>query len=699
MPLAFWHLAISSNVYAQTEDVERILVSGSRVAESLDEVPASVTIISQKELQDQLKVSNDIQSLLATFVPGMSAANGTASNFAQTLRGRAALVMIDGVPQSTPLRNGAVGMRSLDPNVIERIEVIKGATSIYGNGAAGGIINYITKKSDTDKKFSLDTSLSTRFSAVDLEDSAGVKLTATASGQIDDFSYVAHTTLAENGVFKDAEGDALGTQYGLSEAEIKNYFTKLGYQFDEEKRLVFTYNYYESQQNSDWLNVIGDINKGEKTYAIKDAQQAPKLSAPQGPRGNHNAMLKYTDDEVFTNTELAVDLYKQSIENVFFYSSVLANPDLGLAGGQSLIKSEKQGLRGTFNSQIDFSNVEATFIYGVDLLEDVSSQPMVDGRLWVPEMDMNNVAGFLQSKWVVNDDFIIKAGIRYDNIDIEVEDYETLKLCRSAEQCSVPMAVSGGNIDFNATTYNIGFRYNAFEKFSPYISYSEGADVPDLGGLLRRATVNNIDLIHTEAAIIDNVEIGFVSYFDNLRFEFSTYVSNSDLGSKNVFDEKTGVYHTQRAPQEIWGYEGTLNYTFSDEVDMAANYSYVEGKHTETDIYLGGRQVSAPKGTVSVNWTPTEQTRLSFTYLYVGDRARFSPDEEGNYTGDEGPIDGYNIFNASGSYNFGAWSVYAGVENLFNQDYFPARSQALTYKAFNVKGLGTTVNLGISVSI
>ena len=54
--------------------------------------------------------------------------------------------MIDGVPQSTPLRNGSLGIKTLDASAIARIEVIKGATSIYGNGVAGGIINYITKQ-------------------------------------------------------------------------------------------------------------------------------------------------------------------------------------------------------------------------------------------------------------------------------------------------------------------------------------------------------------------------------------------------------------------------------------------------------------------------------------------------------------------------------------------------------------------------
>ena len=145
--LSILALIISAQVTANDEpqDLERILVTGSRIAESIDEIPSSVTIIGQKELAAQLKVTTDLQSILAMYVPGIASSSGTSRNFAQTLRGRAALIMIDGVPQSTPLRNGSLGMRSLDPHVIERIEVIQGATSIYGNGAAGGIINSLLK--------------------------------------------------------------------------------------------------------------------------------------------------------------------------------------------------------------------------------------------------------------------------------------------------------------------------------------------------------------------------------------------------------------------------------------------------------------------------------------------------------------------------------------------------------------------------
>jgi iron complex outermembrane receptor protein len=688
------------NAQAQETNIERIVVTGSRIVESIDEIPGSITIISNEALQQQLKVSSDIQSILALYVPGLSTSTGTSSNFGQTLRGRSALVMIDGVPQSTPLRNGALGMKTLDPSVIERIEIIQGATSIYGNGAAGGIINYITKKNHSDKKFTLDTNISTRFSAVTLEDSIGEKITSTASGTLHDFSYVASLSFEKNGVFRDAEGDALGTQYGLSEGETYNYFTKLNYQIDDDKSVGFTYNYYESQQDTDWVDVLGDINKGEKTYAINDPDNRPPNAAPQGPRGNHNFQLKYSDNEIFTNTQLTLDAYKQTIENVFFYSTRLGNVDLGVEGGQSLIKSDKQGLRATFNSDIEFSdNIDATFIYGVDALNDVTSQPLVDGRMWVPEMDMDNFAGFFQSKWIFNDDLIFKVGLRKEDIKIKVNDYNTLKLCTNATVCSVPMAVTGGTIDFDATTYNIALRYNANEKFSPYISYSEGADIPALGSLLRSATVNDITLIQTEAAIIKNVEIGFVSQFQQLRFELLAYRSKSNLGSKSKLDEATGIYLTKRAPQKIWVYEGVVNYQATDTLDISATYGYVEGKHTMTDEYIGGRQISAPKGTIITNWLPTENSKLSLTYLHVGDRNRFEKNDEGNYSGDEGAIEGYNIVNLSGSYQFDNWSLFAGIENIFNKDYFPARSQALTYKAFNVKGIGTTVNMGVKYSL
>lgn len=687
-------------IYAQNdeqiENTETIIVTGSRFIESIDEVPASITVISRKKIEQHLKISPELQNLLAMYVPGMATSTGTSSNSGQTLRGRAPLIMIDGVPQSTPLRNGSLGIKTLDPSAIERIEVIKGATSIYGNGAAGGIINYITKRSSNDG-LTGDVSLSSRFSMVQPDESAGGRIEGSINGNKNKFSYLVTASYEENGVQRDAEGDIPGLQYGLSDAVTQNYFTKLGYQFDENKALQLSYNFYSSEQKTDLGDVSGNINEGEKTYAIHVPLEQQKKGEPQGQDGNTNLMVKYTDYEIFANTQMTLDFYQQEIKNTFFYSSAFANPSEGYTGGQSVIKSKKMGGRATFNTQIEFDKIEATFIYGIDSLNDITSQPLVDGRIWVPEMDMKNFAGFLQTKWVINDDIIVKFGVRQEDIELQVDDYQTLKQCRTADQCQASIDVIGGTIDYEATTYNAAIKYNHNPLFSPFASYSQGADISDIGRLLRTATVTNITLIRTQASIIDNYEIGFNSQVnDDLRFEFSAYRSTSELGTSSQFDETTGVYLPVRAPQKIWGYEGLVDYQINPDLQLVATYSYVEGKNTETDVHLGAQQIAPPKATVNLAWQSSENLSFTLSYLYVADRKRFDANEKSEYVGDQGPVEHYQIANLSGQYLINqGWNVFFGIENILNEDYFPAKSQAYRYGGYNVKGLGTTANLGV----
>ena len=697
--LSLLSFLVSTTLQAQSDkpsdgqDLERMIVTGSRIVESIDEVPASIVIITQQQIQDQLKVTSELQSLLSTLVPGLAPSTGTSSNSGQTLRGRAPLIMIDGVPQSTPLRNGSLGVRSLDASTIERIEVIKGATSVYGNGAAGGIINYITKKADSNSPMAGHVTVSSRFSGVKFDDTLGGRLDAGINGKLDKFSYVLNASYEENGVQRDAQGDILGLTYGLTDTDTENYFSKFAYQFDDEKALQLTYNYFKSKQDTDLINIMGNINSGDKTYAIESLDGTSIIGEPQGPE-NHNVMLKYSDDEIFTQTQLVIDAYTQRIENVFFFSTNLANPEQGFDGGQSIIESEKKGLRATFNSQFTLHDIDTTLIYGIDALNDVTSQPLVDGRVWVPKMDMDNIAAFIQGKWVLHDNIIIKAGARHENIDLAVDDFSTLRLCRTADQCSVAFDVVGDTLNYKATTYNAAIRYNLSDLFRPFISYSQGADISDTGRLLRTATVTDIALIRTEASIIDNYEIGFTSELDSLRVEFSAYRSTSELGTTNSFDVETGVYLPVRAPQEIYGYEALATYQVTQNLNLSATYSWVEGKNTELDVYLGGKDIGATNGTINVNWQPTPDARLTLNYLYVGSRKRFAQ-IEGEYVGDQGPVDSYHLVNINGSYDVNhQWQVFMGIENLLNNDYYPARSQVYTYDGYNHKGLGMTVNFG-----
>jgi iron complex outermembrane receptor protein len=81
------------------------------------------------------------------------------------------------------------------------------------------------------------------------------------------------------------------------------------------------------------------------------------------------------------------------------------------------------------------------------------------------------------------------------------------------------------------------------------------------------------------------------------------------------------------------------------------------------------------------------------------DRNRFAKNTTtGIYNGNEGAVDAYNLFNLAASYKVNKNTrLSIGVENLFNEDYFPARAQWFMQPGFYSKGRGTAINIGVSV--
>ena len=216
---------------SQTQ-LSEIIVSAGRTRETIDEVPSSVTILGIKTMEQNMKLTTNLGDILENRVPGMAPSTGLSSNFGQTLRGRSMLIMVDGVPQSTPLRNGGMDIRALDPAVIERVEVVKGATAIYGNGAAGGLINYFTRNPKSSRLVNSQTSLGATGSFVDKANSMGGRISQMFYGSKGRFNYVVSGVYEQTGEQKDADGDVLPPVYGLGETDSYNAFAKFGYEIN-----------------------------------------------------------------------------------------------------------------------------------------------------------------------------------------------------------------------------------------------------------------------------------------------------------------------------------------------------------------------------------------------------------------------------------------------------------------------------------
>jgi iron complex outermembrane recepter protein len=125
-------------------NLDEVVVRAARLSIPLSSLSRSVTVLDEAAVREQQGVGQSLNDILGKTVPGLGTSTGSTSIYGQTLRGRSIAVMIDGVPQSTT-RNTSRDFATLDPSIIERVEVIRGATSLYGDGATGGIINIITK--------------------------------------------------------------------------------------------------------------------------------------------------------------------------------------------------------------------------------------------------------------------------------------------------------------------------------------------------------------------------------------------------------------------------------------------------------------------------------------------------------------------------------------------------------------------------
>lgn len=679
--------------------LNEVIVTSRRRDERKENLTASIAQISPQTIQELQTVSNNPADILAVSVPGLATSSGTSSNWGQSLRGRQVLVLVDGVPQSTPLRNGSMDIRVIDPYAIERIEVIKGATSIYGNGAAGGIINYITKSNTGAKKFSSKTELASTGSIVNSAGSLGGRAYQSFYGRAGKFDYVVSGSYEQTGHMKDADGDIMGAVYSLSSNQVYNGFAKAGYNFSDKQRLQFSYNYFGSREQGNLQEVLGSIREGRKTISVP----GEVIGSSPGTRWNHTGLLRYSHDELFANHSLNVSAYLQDISTVFFYSPQFEG------GGQSTISSRKKGLRLDLSAPFALGNsLQGSVAYGVDLLQDVTSQPLLDGRTWVPEMNLNSTAPFLQVQATILNDLVYNGGVRFENMNIGVEDYTTLKPYNNQTKTfGNSIDVKGGNIGYNNLVFNSGLKYNRFQLFKPYVNFSQGFSVADLGLVLRAARVTDIASIQTEAVIVNNYEAGFASETNMFRFEAAAYVSKSDLGSS--FQEINGFFTTVRSPEQVHGFELAADAYATKDLTVGATYTYVEGKRDgdnngrfddAEDTYLGGERIAPPKYTAYVKYKPLQQLNFRLDYIGSGARNRFEKAANGLYKTYEGQVTPYNLFNISASYRMSpSTTLKAGVENLFNADYFPTRAQWLMFDQYYSKGKGTSFTLGLTVDL
>lgn len=677
--------------------LDEIVITSNRRIETLDEVPSSVSVLSARQIENLSLTSNSVAEIMNE-VPGLALSTSKTSNTGQTLRGRNMLILIDGIPQSTPLRNGSRDVNTIDPNVIERIEVIKGATAIYGNGADGGIINYITKKPRGTKSLESTTEISSGISLVDTDHSLSSKLSQTLSGQVGKLGYVANGSFQQTGVFRDANGEIISPSYGLGETDQYNLFGKINYQINQDHSLEFMYNYFSSNQDTEYINQPG-------VYGVRPAigviGEDPGVD--QGNRYNHNGQFTYNAFNLIGNTDINLNLYFQDFQTVYGFSPFFSNEETGYEGGQSMIESDKKGARINFKTPYTLgSEFSGDILYGVDILNDVTSQYLVDGRLWVPKIDMSNLAPYAQLKSLYKD-FVFKAGIRLENINIDIPDYRTIYIFPNGGTPQGNVSVEGGELKYDATTFNVGMRFKRWSQFKPFASFSQSFSIADLGRTLRSATENTVGNISSEAVIANNYEVGFNSYLGRTSISGAYFLSTSELGA--TYREVNGIFQIARQPEKVYGFELAVDTKLTDRFDLGSSLSWTEGKldsedNNNYDTWMNGDRIPPLKTVTYVSYNAFDKLNVRLSHVYSGSRDRFEPKTDGTYTYGQGPVESINLVNLTANYKMTKQTALGlGIENLFNEDYYLPISQWDARPQNYIKGNGARLSLSLKVNL
>ncbi|PQJ35149.1 hypothetical protein BSZ35_11570 [Salinibacter sp. 10B] len=669
--------------------LEEVVVSAARSRQDLGNIASSVSVLSPQDLESQSAVTGDLGDMLAQTVPGLAPSNGSLSNFGQTMRGRSPFVMIDGVPQNTPLRDGARSLRTSSPESIERIEVVRGASALYGYGATGGAINIITKEPTAE--LNATTEVGIRGSSADVEESFTGRIHQSVSGRTNGIGFVASGSYENWGQFYDGKENLIAQdprgQGGLAGANEWSLFGKAGIPVASSQRLSASVNYYTFRQDLKYGRQAGEYGE-TPTSATTSTGTLP----PEDP-GTDNIVgqLRYEHNDLIGG-QVSAQAYVQDFKTYYGYSTFFPG------GGQPFIESTKFGLRLDATTPLGWTE-GSQLLWGADALRDQTAQPLVDGRIFAPQMTQTSAAPFVQLRVpLLSDRLTLRGGVRYEALSVDVVDFTTLRAQFDTDGDGTPDQrndVEGGTLTYDNFAFNAGAVLTVAEPLDMFASFEQGFAVSEIGRVLRSTTAASVNALNPEAKTVNSYETGLRLGTQRLSATATGYYTTSELGSSYGAN-----FEIVRSPEHVYGVELTTDVQVTDPVAVGGTFSWVKGVRDANgngsyETPLPGNRIPPEKITGYVEVTPLNGWTSRLQVLYSGRRDVFDGPP---YTYAQGSVSPYTVVDLSSRVEVGPGALTIGIENLLDNYYFSVRSQYPALPGSYTPARGRNVNLSYSVT-
>ena len=520
---------VSTTLFAQEEKkekvefLEEVVVTATKFETNTKNVGEIIYTITQETIKNN--AGKTISDLLNE-IPGVEI-NGNFSTKGQNLgyyirggRNRQVAILINGVAVNDPSSfNGDFDLRQIDINQIERIEVLKGASStLYGTGAATGVINILLKKASK-KEFAatFTSSIGTNTSSEDTRFAGDTYMTSlNMNGTLKNVDYLlALSANSSNGL--SAAESTTNTLFEEDAFTRKNVLLNLNFHINNQLKIGVNSSYNQ------FFTDFDGTDYDPVTYEATPADRDNRLKSVQKRFGVH-ADYKYAKGMLKVRT---------------FFTGIQRNE----TPSEDYFKGEVYGLDVFNNYNI---NSKYSFLVGFtaqsqDMLQQTAYSAIEKGsgkqHFYDPYVSFN---------YNSNVGFHLNAGTRL-NIHSEYNQ----------------------NVVFNVNpSYNFRFLDSDAKIFA---SYSTAFVTPTLSEIFTK--LPSIDALLPEEDV--TIEGGFELLFSKKLVLNATYFHREEtnkIGYDPISYQTINDFGTFSAK----GVETEITFKASDKMQLSANYTFID---------------------------------------------------------------------------------------------------------------------------
>ena len=682
-----------------------IVVTSGKYEQNIQFLPYSVSVVRQKEIK--LNPSITVSDLLKN-ESGISLLRDGIWGTEISIRGlsRANVVtLIDGnrIETSTDL---SARLSMFDLNDVERIEIIKGsASSLYGSGATGGIINVISKSGYYSSKFNLKGNYNSGYNSVNNFYSNGINLIASGNEWILKFSGIYRTAdntktpsgELSNSQFKDNSFSALVQLKPFENQEIKfNYqqfnATDVGIpgaaplfpntakvSYPEELRRLLSAEYKINNLSRSLVKLSA---KYYHQFISRDVENIPGI-VQYAPAGNGLPLRRISVLKISPGADHKVDGFQSQADFRFDDHFIIAGIDFWTRNYNGL-RTREQKIE-ILNSS-DSSLVRTTF-------KTTFEKPL-------PNADFSSAGIYLQDEINLFNKLNLTIGGRYDFIWLS--NSETLNPSFETNDGVVNNNPTGQKIIWKAEStknksyvFNLGLIYSLSDNFNLSFNASRSFRSPsleeryqyiDLGSIIR---VGDPNLKPEQGYFFD---LGFRLFPNDFNLTTSLFFNTlNELVTEipGTYENRNALIKTNIGEAHLYGFEYSISINTLEQFSIYNTLSFVRGLNKKDDQDLP--QISPLNGVIGLKYYPLNWLSADFSTVFFTEQNKVAPGEI--------KTPGYVTFNfqlnfVSLIYNDIQTAFSLGIENIIDKNY---RNHLSTNRGFIISEPGRNIFIRANV--